>query len=247
MKKVLVVVAVMLFAASFVLAQDHLAQHNYTANGIQQGCRGCHIPHGGSVATNMYPGRVTVFGSGADDYSTGTFYLWDKNIAVTSYNVYSSSNPDLPSGRQLGYTADSTDPVWHSYLCFSCHDGAVAGMNLPPAIVANLTQSGDFLMNSGNGDTDLTNDHPVDIIWPITGQAGRYETVAHVTGGNAGCVGCTTQALPLYGTSNKMECATCHNPHIQPATANGNRGNFLRIDTVADNTGFCRTCHLDKR
>jgi len=53
--------------------------------------------------------------------------------------------------------------------------------------------------------------------------------------------------MPMYGTNNMLECSSCHNPHLQAVATNGNRGNFLRIPTVSDNTSFCRTCHLSKR
>jgi hypothetical protein len=240
-----------------------LAGHDILYNGIQQGCRGCHIPHGGSVKTSGLATRVTVYGTGVNDYSTGTYKLWDKNLSTGSYQTYSSDYNETPAGilnmttiRTLQATlGDTTNPAWHSYLCFSCHDGLVAGLNLPGPIVTNLTNNGDFPVNDPSNplDIDLTNDHPVDIPYPTadvgaTGSGKNFALSSAVTGGTSGY---DLQGLPLYGVNNALECATCHNPHYQPISTVGN-GNFLRMGplsgpTVTDNTSLCRVCHVSKR
>ena len=94
-------------------------------------------------------------------------------------------------------------------------------------------------------DVDLTNDHPVDIPWPTVdvGPGNNFDTVGNVTGG---LTTYDTEGLPLYGTTNNLECSTCHNPHLQPTSTVGN-GNFLRLATVTDNTSLCRVCHLSQR
>jgi predicted outer membrane repeat protein len=253
MKK-LFLAAVVLALASFGFAQvgqdAHLSVHDIgVAQGSGpitfQGCKSCHVPHGGAIASDTtQPQRNTVWGTATvGDFTTGQNKLWDKLISTGSYQTYSS---DKVTGALMSAPGTSTDPAWHSYLCFSCHDGTVAVLNIPSGTVA----SDNFLMNGGNGDIDLTNDHPVDIAWPS--DTINYELPTAVTGAT------TTYnqiAMPLYGgASNKIECATCHNPHYQAAVANtGFRGNFLRIGTaantplVSDNTSLCRTCHLSKR
>jgi hypothetical protein len=250
MKKLLLAAAVLALASFGFAQQDpHLSVHDFSvtySNGGSafQGCKGCHVPHGGAIANDTtQPQRNTVFGTGAGDFTTGANKLWDKMISTNSFQTYSSDNV-TPSGP-MSAPATSTDPAWHSYLCFSCHDGAVAGLNIPSGTVA----TDNFLLNGGNGDTDLTNDHPVDIAWPT--DTINYELPANVTGA---LTTFNKQPMPLYGgTTNKIECATCHNPHYQATVAsNAFRGNFLRIGTgatptVSDNTSLCRTCHLSKR
>jgi hypothetical protein len=248
MKKLLLAVAAVLLLASFVFGADaSLDRHDlgiiYSgATATFQGCRGCHIPHGGSVQSSPFPNRNTVFGTGADDYSTGANKLWDKNLSTGIYSTYSSDNVN-PGGAILGQPATSNSPAWHSYLCFSCHDGLVAQLNLPGNFMSDKAA---LLMNNGTGDSDLTNDHPVDVSYQsaVTAFPADYETIANVTGGTTTF---NTQAMPLYGATSMLECSTCHNPHKQATATNGNRGNFLRIASVSDNTSLCRTCHLSKR
>jgi len=250
MKKLLLAAAVLALASFGFAQQDaHLSVHDigvtFTGNVTAfQGCKSCHVPHGGAIAGDTtQPQRNTVWGTATvGDFTTGQNKLWDKLISTNAYQTYASDNV---AGQLLGAPATSTDPAWHSYLCFSCHDGAVAGLNIPSGTVA----TDNFLMNGGNGDIDLTNDHPVDIAWPT--DTINYELPANVSGA---LTTYNKQMMPLYGgASNKIECATCHNPHYQAAVAStAFRGNFLRIGTgavptVSDNTSLCRTCHLSKR
>jgi hypothetical protein len=236
----------------------HLAQHDILANGVDQGCRSCHIPHGGSIlytATGTtYTSRATVYGGTAvDDSSTGAFKLWDKNLSSASYTEYSSDNI---VGGQL--TAQgSTSASWHSYLCFSCHDGAVATINLGSGFT--MDPASQLVNNNRENDTDLTNDHPVDVAWPtLTGtEPGNgntwgtdYElpTAVKTASGWSGSwtPTSTLQPMPLYTGTSIMECSTCHNVHLQATPTINVRGNFLR-ETQSDNTSLCRACHLSKR
>jgi len=242
--------------ASFVMAQDaHLDKHDYSANCVYQGCRGCHIPHGGSITDSTYAARDTVFGTGGVNAPwTGAYKLWDKNISTSGYQTYSSDNV---TGETMQLTTNQYSV--HSYLCLSCHDGAMATINLPNSVSTSFDPAA-LLVDVSNGDFDLTNDHPVDVAWP-TGTAVAsgtlagdptvadgdvYEQPANVSGG---LTTFNTTAMPLYGGSNYIECSTCHDPHEQVQNPpSGVRGNFLRLDTGDfNNYNLCRTCHASKR
>ena len=247
MKKTFLAVAVVtMLLASFAFAQDpHLAQHDYIANGVYQGCRGCHIPHGGAIFDSIYANRDTVFGAGGyNDPSTGVYKLWDKDISASGYQTYSSDNV---TGEFM--VINSTPASAHSYLCLSCHDGTMATINLPFAVSTTMDPAA-LLVNPAVGDFDLQNDHPVDITWPVGNAAldgDLYDTPTNVI---AGTTGYDTESLPLYSTGNYyIECSTCHDPHEQvQSIPAGFRGNFLRLDLAHfDNTSLCRACHLGKR
>lgn len=246
MKKVLCAICTVLLLASVGYAADNLGPHNmtldYGSGAVVQGCRGCHIPHNGTSASSPFAYRNTVvLGSGGyDDPATGKWLLWDKNISDQSYGQYSSDAVN-PTGATFDLPAQSNDANWHSYLCFSCHDGTLASQNLP------VNTMGDPLTLIINGADQMQNDHPVGVILP-TDVPARYEAKANVIACSGGDVALyCDQGLPLFGVGkDKVECATCHNPHKQPTVAVGQTGNFLRMNVV-DNTKLCRTCHLDKR
>jgi predicted CXXCH cytochrome family protein len=69
----------------------------------------------------------------------------------------------------------------------------------------------------------LTNDHPINMNYDPTKNT-SLQAVATVTA-----------ALPLYGSTNTVQCATCHDPHNDVNT------NYMR---QPNNTAHCTTCHL---
>ena len=129
------------------------------------------------------------------------------------------------------YSSDTIDmtiqasPEGTSLACMSCHDGTVALdslINPPPSFTPGVGTIG------ANGDlgNDLSNDHPISIVYDSTQDTGFVATAT------------VAAALPLFtGTSgNQLECATCHNVH-DPANVP-----FLRITNAA--SALCVTCHI---
>lgn len=105
-----------------------------------------------------------------------------------------------------------------SAICFSCHDGVT---NL------NAFQGGadDTPMGAvpGNLDLDLTDDHPVSMVYGTAGVGDGTEY----------------QVAPLNGLvleATNVECATCHDPH------NPDNGSFLVIPNT--NSDICTSCHM---
>lgn len=165
-------------------------------------CVFCHTPHGAST-TNTTP-------------------LWNRTASAATYTLY--------SGTMKAATAQ---PAGVSAACLSCHDGTVAldslikkPTGLAMATSTKLTTS--MLNNTSNGllGTDLSNDHPISIIY---GQNSAPNLVAKST---------VTATLKLYGTagSETVECASCHSVHD-----NANAP-FLRISNAG--SALCLTCHI---
>ena len=138
------------------------------------------------------------------------------------------------------------------------------GSGLGTADVDGLIKIGNGLaMSAGVAvlGADLSNDHPIGIQYggfdPGTGQidpdfenaAGALET-ATINGGPVWWV--DTEATPngnrdksdmiLYtrGGEPNVECATCHDPHEETATAT--QVNFLRLSN--DSSDLCLACHI---
>lgn len=219
MKKTLV--AIMLAGvASSAHAAIAGGSHDLSVNGAfgntlgsaLSSCQYCHAPHRANTAVPGTP-------------------LWNRgNAASTSFTMYTSAT--LTGQRE-------SRPNPNSMTCLSCHDGAT-DMGATYSSGPGFTQNGaarTMMMTTANGfsataiiGNDLRADHPVSVQYtPGT----SYRAVADATTG--------TNAVKLYSYNgaNYVECASCHDPHTQGASADA-RHPFLR----ADKTVLCSRCHL---
>jgi len=176
------------------------------------GCKSCHAPHNGALVNGGPQG-------------SGLILLWSRAFPAASntFGVYDSATM-VNKAVEVGGSAltTSTDVRMYSLLCLSCHDGVTSSFSpamKPANIVGYKTAFGGGLTDS----LGLTNDHPINLPYDPTKNT-SLQSVATV--GNA---------LPLYGSTNSMQCATCHDPHSNVNT------NYLR---QANNTAHCTTCHL---
>ena len=176
------------------------------------GCKSCHAPHNGSTANGGTQG-------------TGLILLWSRSFpaAANTFGVYDSATM-ANKAVELGGSAltTSTDVRMYSLLCLSCHDGVTSSFS-PAMKTANMVGSKAAFGGTAYESLGLTNDHPVNMPYDPT----KNSSLA--------AVATVAAALPLYGTTNSVQCASCHDPHSNVYT------NYLR---QANNTAHCTTCHL---
>jgi predicted CXXCH cytochrome family protein len=176
------------------------------------GCKGCHAPHNGALANG-----------GAQ--STGLILLWSRSFpsASRTYDVYDSATMKNKAAELGGSTlTSSSDNRMYSLLCLSCHDGVTSTFS-PAMQNANRVGSKASFGSGAYESLGLTNDHPINMSYnPSLNTA--LQPIATVTA-----------SLPLYGSTNTMQCATCHDPHNNVNT------NYLR---QPNNTAHCTTCHI---
>jgi predicted CXXCH cytochrome family protein len=197
---------------------------------ISEVCVFCHTPHN---ASKNIPGMTT------------PMWLWNRTNsppAGYSYAMYSSVTMSATT---------SAAPTGVSMMCMSCHDGVTSiavgtllnapgsgnptvtpnGIN-PPGAMGNVYNGGFIgfgpniggVYPGGSSTTiDLSNDHPVSFDWPSNEPGLR--SIASIT-----------SALRLFGTTNRVECATCHTVH-DPTNVP-----FLAMSN--DNSAMCTECHL---
>ena len=192
------------------LPKTGLAGSTHDIGGI--GCKGCHAPHNGALANG-----------GAQ--STGLILLWSRSFpaAANTFGVYDSATM-ANKAVDLGGSAltTSTDVRMYSLLCLSCHDGVTSSFS-PAMQTKNMVGSKAAFGGGAYESLGLTNDHPVNMPYDPTKNS-SLQAVATVG-----------TALPLYGSTSSVQCATCHDPHSNVNT------NYLR---QANNTAHCTTCHL---
>jgi len=203
---------------------------------IDEVCVFCHTPHGAS--TDAANGANTLLWNRVSSPSPGSGYA--------GYTMYSSAS----------FTISPAAPTGISMMCMSCHDGvtSVAAnmgafptlLNAPgtgnPSVIYTIDASktgaiGDvydgptgFLgiwganignaLPGGGGTIDLSNDHPISFAYPATSSVLQEPT---------------DPRLRLFGTTKKLECATCHTVH------DNTNAPFLAMPNTS--SLMCRNCH----
>jgi len=178
-----------------------------------QGCRACHAPHNGALA------------NGGTTGTTAQILLWARNFPspTNTFGVYDSATIKNKT-VELGGTGltTSTDVRMYSLLCLSCHDGVTSSFTPAMNTINRIGSKASFATGAYES-YGLTNDHPVNMSFDPTKNT-SLQAVASVTAN-----------LPLFGTTNTVQCATCHEPH------NNTNTRFLR---QANNTTLCTSCHM---
>ncbi len=176
------------------------------------GCKSCHAPHNGALANG-------------GPQNSGLILLWSRSFpaSANTFGVYDSATMAIKA-TELGGSAltTSTDVRMYSLLCLSCHDGVTSTFS-PSMQTKNMVGSKAAFGSGAYESLGLTNDHPVNLTYDPTKDA-SLQAVATVAA-----------VLPLFGSTNTMQCATCHDPHNNVNT------NYLR---QSNNTAHCTTCHL---
>ena len=170
------------------------------------GCKSCHASHDGAKAT------------GGTDAGSGRILLWDRNFSTTIFGTYDSPSMQNKAVEIGGATPlGNTENRMNSLLCMSCHDGVTSAGVIPATALSAI--------GNPTNSFGLQNDHPVNMSHDPTKDA-TLAPVASVTAGG----------LTLYGSSNTVQCASCHTTH------DPTNGYFLRKANT--NSAICTTCHL---
>lgn len=236
-----IVAVIVLVSATTALARGTArvanTVHNLSASGPswsfyisdeQEICIFCHTPHGGS--------------------NTGP--LWNRDPAApSSWQFYDSATI---STEVKNVSAISPE----SMLCLSCHDGSVSVYHLMnygqnPTITNSLfgtTNETTFITGTPganpriggapgneNGTGQLGDDHPISF---------SYDNVytEHQLAGKSDLnpVGSIPADIRFFGTNNRVECSSCHDPHVDYET-DPTYAPFLNMSNAKSD--LCLGCH----
>ncbi|MDP1901511.1 MAG: cytochrome c3 family protein [Rubrivivax sp.] len=224
MKRWLVLIAAVVFAAPLHAASVVGSRHDLSSSTTPQVCVFCHTPHHANV--NL-PSP-----------------LWNRAETTQTFTLYGSPSMDMIAAQ----------PRASSRLCLSCHDGVnastmVNGFSVgtkhdvvsPPGAPrpdrttwANCERCHTDIATGGRRKlvlgTDLRNDHPISIGYPTAAQDAGFNQPPDPSKGWGGG---SAHEVKLY--SGGVECGSCHNVH-DPAY-----GNFLRKPNSG--SALCLTCH----
>ena len=192
-------------------------------------CVYCHTPHSTNISFACAP-------------------IWNRKTLSGSFTLYGATVAGA------GLSGDNSTVNTPSMVCLSCHDGVSAVNSVVNAPGSGLlTVDGDAfigaasqLLSSLAADasgasvigTDLSNDHPVSIVY-TEGDAGLRLKTYDISAWS----GATTiqDVLRTRDGIDYVECGSCHDPHNGGDTKGANSVAFLRITNT--NSSLCLGCH----
>ena len=213
----------------------------YESDNVDEVCVFCHTPHGGLL--------------------TGP--LWNHSTpSASSFTHYNS----VTLSTYLQGLSVSRDVNDESLLCMSCHDGSVAVDHLindpnslggAPVTIFGGNTDVDIIDLFGttpgsrigaspsnlSGTGDLSDDHPIsfsydsvlaDPMYNGGSKDGELQTVVNAVGSD----------VRFFGGTNRVECSSCHDPHVDYITAALNQADYAPF-LIRPNTGsgLCLACH----
>lgn len=191
-------------------------------------CLFCHTPHMTVAKSDNIP-------------------LWNHQISstVSTYGTYTSGS--FNGAGTIHDVGGATSPANATVtnLCLSCHDGTTAvnalynasnlSGNVNPSVAGNTPADGKLGATwASNLGTDLTNDHPVNFTYDnaLFAADGDLHDPQDTAGTGLG-------GPKLY--NGTVQCASCHDPHIDYSGANSAQTPFLRV-AITGST-LCLKCH----
>lgn len=203
-------------------------------------CVYCHTPHAANTAFTGAP-------------------LWNKASPTGTFTMYGATAAGV-AGTTIAGTSTAAQPASASLACLSCHDGVSAIdsiVNAPGSGMGSLVTGSKTIVDASLGtlyggniggipggatgaNPDLTNDHPVSIVY-TEGAAGlRLKSFTLDTAGGD-WIGATTVQDLLRG-ADQVECGSCHDPHNGGKTqGTDTEVNFLRHSNASSH--LCLGCH----
>ena len=187
--------------------------HDFSGFGFAGGqiCLPCHTPH--NAQSDAAP-------------------LWNHELSVANYNVYTSPSLDAVVGQ----------PTGASKLCLSCHDGTVA-------VDSFGGQTGTIFIDAFGADvnltTDLSNDHPISFTYDsalATTDPGLYDptsTIVTIGSGTFSRTGSISDVMLEGGT--ELQCQSCHSVHNDFVAGIAISDALLKISIGGSD--LCLACH----
>lgn len=259
----LIATGVLVTSLAFAAGNVANTKHNFAVGGnsyvyastsISQVCVFCHTPHNSgqtrllwNKASNAAPNFRLYTSSGTLTNVTRT----QSSLGANSPSLLCLSCHDGKTAMNVLHTSGTGITAVAAGL-----SGYPAGSRLESGSVPLVMPSGpiyDFFsgtngpamaLGTTGGDTtageNLTDDHPIgfsysDVIAERAPAPGGLRTLANVNSQSG-------NSIRFFGTKNKVECSTCHDPHVD-YSASGNP--LLKPFLVMDNTGskLCLSCH----
>ncbi len=225
MKKLLVVLLVIAIALVAGVAMANIAGSKHDLSSARTATQTYYSS--GAVTTT----ETCVFCHTAHSASTTMHPIWNRPAGSATFVTYGPTMANTPTmATASGSTA----------LCLSCHDGSTA-MN----VLLNAPGSGNTALSNttlgvittvANLGADMTNDHPIGVVYTTNTAGLRAPGPASPTPGIVKING--VNSVAATSGSDQVHCSSCHDVH-------NTNNNPLFMPLAGGNTGsqLCITCH----
>ena len=260
MKKTLLLVLVVLIAASVAMAQSYTQGSGITGvdklgahqNG-GRGCTGCHAPHSGAFGA----GGNAITGQVQDKTNAGNYALWGQDLGPL-YGAVITQGDNVQGGTTYVTNLPASSAFFSMpeeisgiMTCLSCHDGNIAkgammtnksyeqATGLLPAGVYGPNAIPTLLGNDGTTAGNYYNDHPIgnQATLGAVGVASKLQYMAN------GCGGGKFNCLKDAGTDPNFTQFVQHYG-LPSITSNGHASPVVLPNTTPANAYLvCTTCH----
>jgi hypothetical protein len=262
MKKTLLLVLVVLLAATVAMAQTYTQGNGITGvdklgahqNG-GRGCTGCHAPHSGAFGAG---GNATT-GQTVDKTNAGNYALWGQDLGPL-YGYVLNQGDNVSGGQQFVTTLPASsaffsfpEEIAGIMTCLSCHDGNIAkgammtnksyeqaASLLPPGVYGpNAIPT--LLGNDGTAAGNYYNDHPIGSQANLgnVGVASKLQYLA---------TGCTFHGTPspcLKDAATDPNFTTFVQHYGLPSITSNGHSSPVVLPTINPSDAYltCTTCH----
>lgn len=227
------------------LSSTNTTLSQYAADNVDEVCVFCHTPHGGLLTGPLW-NRSSPDAGSFTHYNSATLSTY-----LTGLSVSRNINDE-------------------SLICMSCHDGSVAvdhlindpnSLNGAPIeiffgntdvtivdVFGTASRIGGSQSNT-SGTGDLSDDHPISFSYDSVLSDPMYSAGGSKDGQlrDVGTVGDTTSALGwknegvrFFGADHRVECSSCHDPHVDYVTNADYTPFLIRPNAGSD---LCLSCH----
>lgn len=202
----------------------------YLSDNETEICIFCHTPHGGTLIAP----------------------LWNHSLASSTFNHY---NTVVLTTEMAPAIADNRALGTETLVCMGCHDGTVSVYtlhnlnNTTGQPINALTWTSDTKIPAlvqtrigGSAGGDLSDDHPVSFSYDDLKATATYTSGGPKEASLRPLVQAESLGVKFFGATNRVECTTCHDPHVD-YSATGNPLYTPFLITPNDGSKLCLACH----
>lgn len=221
------------------------------ASNVEEVCVFCHTPHGGSLTGALWNHDLPS-ANAFTHYNSATLSTYMKTLSV-SRNVNDESLLCMAChDGSIAVDHLINDPNTLNGAAVFFPDFGSSDVEIIDLFGGVGARIGGSPSNSG-GTGDLSDDHPISFSYDSVLGSAEYSVGGSKenqlrpvgnTGDPSSALGWKGEGVRFFGATNRVECSTCHDPHVDYISGVNNPKNYTPF-LIRPNSGsdLCLACH----